>query len=160
MIANIQKDWPAYAAALWAFAFALMSFYWAAGGLVGVDTLGTGMKQLAEARDPELITVTWITGILKVIAGLLVLSLIPRWAGYRLRRLAVYAAGIVLSLYGLASFAEHLLMLTGSRAIPDLLGTTDAVRWHLLWWDPFWFAGGVLFILAARKSQPELKGAS
>ena len=34
------RDLAAYGASLWAFVFAAMSFYWAAGGTVGVETIG------------------------------------------------------------------------------------------------------------------------
>src|SRR5690606_40455073 len=59
----------AYAAAAWAFVFAAMSFYWAVGGLFGVATLGDGMRGLALARYPEMIGITSITGVLRVVAG-------------------------------------------------------------------------------------------
>lgn len=63
----------AFAATAWAFLFAVISFYWAAGGRLGVNTLGEGMQALAD--DPEVISFTWITGFLKVIAGFFPLAL-------------------------------------------------------------------------------------
>jgi hypothetical protein len=35
-----RNNWAAYGACAWALAFALMSFYWAAGGLAAIDTIG------------------------------------------------------------------------------------------------------------------------
>lgn len=145
--------WVVYAAAGWAFLFAAMSFYWAAGGMLGANTLGEGIEALALARDPEIIAITWVTGILKFILGLLGLALVANW-GRRLPRkpllIAAWGAGALLTLYGIALLVEHGLILAGNRAIPGLLGSMEAVRWHLFFWDPFWLAGGILFLLAAR----------
>jgi hypothetical protein len=129
-----------------------MSFYWAAGGTLGLDTLGEGMKSLALARDSETLAVTVGTGVLKLVAAALALALVARWGHVIPRRwlLAAYAAGILLTLYGAASLVEHLLMLTGVRTVPDLLGSTRAVLWHIVLWDPFWALGGILYLLAAR----------
>jgi len=40
-------------------------------------------------------------------------------------------------------------MAAGISSIPDLLGSMTAVRWHLLFWDPFWLLGGILFVTSA-----------
>lgn len=148
------RRWAAaagYAACGWALAFAAASFYWAAGGTIGAETIGPALASLALARDPEFIAVLWITGALKVVAGLLALALVrpwgrlpPRW----LLLLAGWCTGIGLMLYGGASFVQHALMVAGAIAIPEGLGTT-AARWHLLLWDPWWLLGGILFALAA-----------
>lgn len=147
-----RRSWAAYAAAAWAFVFAALSFYWAAGGLVGAETLGEGMVELALARDPNLIALTWITGILKVIAGLVALALVQLWGRKLPRRLllvAAWGAGVIFLLYGGANLIQHGRMAAGVNRIPDLLGSVAAVRWHLFFWDPFWLLGGVLFILTA-----------
>jgi hypothetical protein len=47
-----RSNWAAYGACVWALAFALMSFYWAAGGLAAIDTIGGEPERLARARDP------------------------------------------------------------------------------------------------------------
>jgi hypothetical protein len=142
--------WIAYAATVWAFVFACISFYWAAGGRLGVNTLGEGMAALAD--DPEVIAFTWITGVLKLLAGLFPLALtqsferfLPRWIWLA----GSWSAGLLFLLYGLGNFIQHGLMLTGNIPVAQLLGTPSAVRWHLLFWDPFWFLGGVLFVLTA-----------
>lgn len=147
-----RRTWLAYAAAAWAFVFALMSFYWAAGGTLGVNTLGEGMLALALARDPELLTLTWITGVLKVIAGLVALALVQKWGSaipHRLLLLGAWGAGLLFILYAAANFVQHGLMAAGANDIPALLGSMAAVRWHLFFWDPFWLLGGLLFVGAA-----------
>lgn len=140
-----------YAACAWALAFAAVSFYWAAGGSAGADTIGPALTSLALARDPEFVAILWITGVLKAFAGLLALALvrpwgrlIPRW----LLLLAGWGTGVALILYGGASFVQHALMVTGVIGIPAGLGVT-AARWHLLLWDPWWLLGGILFAVTA-----------
>jgi hypothetical protein len=143
-----------YAAAAWAFVFAAMSFYWALGGMIGAETLGTGIAELARARNPELIMITAVTGVLKAAAGAAVLALVhpwgrifPRW----LLRFGVWTAGIIFVLYSLANFVQHGSMALGLNDIAPMIGTQSAVLWHLLFWDPFWLLGGVLFILSTRR---------
>jgi hypothetical protein len=138
----------AYAAAAWAFAFAAISAYWALGGTVGVKTIAADIGRVALANDPR---VVGVTAAAKAIAGLLVLSLarpwghlLPRW----LRLAAVWIAGAVFALYGVANLIDHGRMVAGLRATPEILGER-AARWHLLLWDPWWLLGGVLFLVAA-----------
>ena len=129
-----------------------MSFYWAAGGLIGVETLGEGMKELALSRDPELLALTWITGVLKLIGGLVALALVQPWGRRIPRRLLLIAGGgggLLTLLNGVGNLIQHSLILAGQLPIPDLLRSMTAVRWHLFFWDPYWIVGGVLFLLAA-----------
>lgn len=147
-----RTTWFAYAAAVWAFVFAALSFYWAAGGRVGVMTLGEGIERLALARDPELIATTWITGVLKGIAGLLALALVQRWGRVfprRVLRLGARGASLVFLGYGIVNVIQHAMMIADPSRIGELLGSVEAVRWHLALWDPFWIIGGLLFSGAA-----------
>lgn len=139
-----------YATCAWALAFAALSFYWAAGGTLGAETIGPALASLALARDPEFVAILWITGILKVAAALIALTLArPGWPPIprRLLLAAGWGASAGLTLYGGASFVQHALMVTGTVAIPVGLGAT-AARWHLLLWDPWWLLGGLLFAVA------------
>lgn len=147
-----RSVWPAYAAAIWAFLFALQSFYHAAGGTFGVHTFAQRIVDLGEARDPDFIRLVWATGVLKVLAGLLALSLVRPWGRLIPRRLlliAVWGAGVFLVLYGGAGLIEAGLMEAGVIRIPESMGAR-AVRWYVLFWKPWWLLGGLLFILAAR----------
>jgi hypothetical protein len=144
--------WAAYAAGAWAFVFAAISFYWAAGGTIGLATLGRTIEQLALARDPMMVTIGgWGAGIAKAIAGLLALALVRPWGRLIPRsivRTAAWSAGTLLVLYGGANLFQHGLMAAGVIQIPKGLGSS-ALPWHLLFWDPFWLLGGSLFIRAA-----------
>ncbi|MBP2079531.1 hypothetical protein [Oceanobacillus polygoni] len=48
-----------YSGISWTIIFALMSFYWAAGGMVGVRSLGGQIYQMALERDPNFVHVVW-----------------------------------------------------------------------------------------------------
>lgn len=148
-----MRRWPAYAAAAWSFAFAALSFYWAAGGTVGAETLGNEIERLSEERDSGFVAELWVTAVLKVLGGLLALALaqpqqdlIPR----RALGIAGWIAGGLITLYGAANLVQHGLMEAGAVDTPDGLGS-EAVTWHLALWDPWWLLGGILFLLAARE---------
>ncbi|HEU5432280.1 MAG TPA: DUF3995 domain-containing protein [Thermomicrobiales bacterium] len=139
----------AWGAASWAFGFAAVSFYWAAGGRIGVETIARQIERVPLANDPRIVAAT---GLAKVAAGGLPLAL--GWArpgsmGWRLLRVAAAIVGGGFALYGSANFVDHGLMVSGLRQTPDVLGAT-AARWHLLFWDPFWMLGGALSLAAAR----------
>jgi uncharacterized protein DUF3995 len=143
--------WAAYAACAWAFAFAALSFYWAAGGTAGAETIGEAVTKPVLARDPGWIALLWATGALKAVGGLLALALvqpwgraIPRW----MRLTAAWGAGALMFLYGGAGMIQFALMAAGALSVPASVGAT-AVRWHLLLWEPWWMLGGLLFMASA-----------
>jgi uncharacterized protein DUF3995 len=148
-ILSQRAAWAGYAACAWAFAFAAISFYWAAGGTVGAETIGPAI--VSQAHEPTFIAILWITGALKLLGGAVALALVQPW-GRRLPRWILLAAAWIggggAILYGGASFVQHVLMATGAIDIPAGLGAT-AMRWHLVLWDPWWVVGGILFVTAA-----------
>jgi hypothetical protein len=140
----------AYAASLWAFLFAALSFYWGLGGRRGATTLGPAI--MAAATDPLFVLVgLWGVGVVKAIGGVVALALVQPWGQRLPRRLLRAAAGIgggLAFLYGAASWVQHALMLSGVVTLPAGLGRT-AARWHLFLWDPWWMLGGALFVALA-----------
>ncbi|HEV2761079.1 MAG TPA: DUF3995 domain-containing protein [Acidimicrobiales bacterium] len=98
-----RTTWPAYAAAAVAFVFALVSLYWAAGGMAGMGTLGGEIERLGRARDPDLVAATWAATVLKLLGALLALALVRSWGRRLPRRLLLvtaWAGAVVLTLYG------------------------------------------------------------
>ena len=144
-------SWPAYAAAAVAFAFAAVSFYWGAGGLVGVSTLGGRIEELALARDPAIIAMVWVTGVLKVLGGLLALALVQPW-GRRLPRQwllrAAWGGAGLLTVYGLLQTTFVALIAFGVITPTQPVEST-VLRWRLLLWEPWFLLWGVLLALAA-----------
>ena len=147
---NFQKPmWAAYLACFWAFAFAAMSFYWAAGGTLGLATQSEQI--LALMKNSGFVAFVWVTGILKAVVGLLALALVRPW-GQRfpqwLLLTGTWGAGALFTLYGGANLAVRGVMALGLIETPEAMRSV-AARWHLLLWDPWWLLGGVLFLLTA-----------
>jgi len=148
-----QKRFPpegsAYAACAWSFVFAAASFYWALGGTFLSRTQSPQILELS--AEPWFVAFVWFTGLLKVLAGLLALSLVQRWGDVFprwLRRTGVWSVGLVLTLYGGANLAVRALMALGVLETPPSMRSA-AATWHLILWDPWFLLGGVLFLAAA-----------
>jgi hypothetical protein len=145
----------AISAAVWAFLFAATNLYWGLGGTFGIETLGQGIAEMADARDAELLLMNWVSVAGKFALGLLALALLLPWSkriSYFLH-VSTWIGGILLTLYGVGNVIQHALMLIGSIPVARLLRSLDAVRWHLLLWDPLWLIGGILFLLLAKNYQ-------
>jgi hypothetical protein len=141
----------AYAASAWAFAFAAMSLYWAAGGTFGVGTQADSIRELAVTRPAWFVATLWVTGVMKATAGLIALALVRPWGRAIPPRMVVVAAwgtGVLLALYGGANLAVRAMMGLGVLSTPESMRSA-AARWHLLVWDPWWLLGGILFCAAA-----------
>ena len=152
------RRWPAYAAAVWALGFGLLSFAWALGSRLSFGTQALAIRE--QVDDPEFVTVLWATGVLKVVAGLLALALVRpfgRRIPRRLRAVGVWVTAVLLLLYGGLGWVQALLWEIGVADIPASVGAV-AARWKLAFWDPFWLLGGALFLVAAlqfRRSKGE-----
>jgi Protein of unknown function (DUF3995) len=55
---------------------AIPSFYWAAGGTIGLDSVGGAIEELARARDPAGVALGIGAGVLKVAGAVLALALV------------------------------------------------------------------------------------
>ncbi len=146
--------WSAYAACAWSFVFAALSFYWALGGTFLQETQSPQI--LALTTEPWFVAVVWLTGLLKVLAGLLALSLIQRWGEafpVWLRRTGVWGVGLVLTLYSGANLGARGLMALGVLETPASMRSV-AATWHLILWDPWFLLGGALFLAAAWGCSP------
>lgn len=146
-----SRSWPSYAAAAVAFVFAAVSFYWGAGGRLGLSTLGGSIQEMALARDPVIVTLVWVTGVGKVAGGVLALALVRPW-GRRLPRrlllLAAWSGAALLTTYGVLQVASvaavALGIITPSQPLP-----TTVLRWRLLLWEPWFLLWGILLGWAA-----------
>jgi hypothetical protein len=144
--------WAAYAASAWAFLFAVPSFYWAVGGTGGLDSIvSADLVRLAHHRVPWFVAVLWITGAMKVFAGLITLAMVRRrggiFPGWMLLILA-WGAGTLLAWHGALFVGAGSLMLGGFISGPPNPGLWAVVRWYTLLWGPWFVCGGVLFMAA------------
>jgi hypothetical protein len=137
--------WISYVAIVWWFAFAAVSFYWAAGGTFALNTLGERIESLAATGELWVMSLVAVTGVLKLIPALLVLSLIRPWGDrfpLKIRLWTVAGSGILSFLYGGVQMVAKLLVLAGLFTPEEI---DSAGFWgHLLIWDPVWIVGGTL----------------
>ena len=150
------SGWPAigtvtaYAAAVVAFGYALMSLYWAVGGHALVSTIGGYVEQLARRGGPLPVLIALAAALAKAAGGLLALALVRPWGRVVPRRwLLAGSAGAsaLLVAYGGLNVVLGALVLAGAI---HPAGTVDraALRWHVGVWDLWFLAWGILLALA------------
>ncbi len=135
----------ASAACGWAFLFAVLSFFWAAGGRTGLHPL----EQEATASRMAWVAANLAAGILKVGAGLLALALVRTWERRAIHRLLLALAwigGVGICLYGSLGLVSDVLHVTG---LIDDPATRNWFWWYLVLWDPWWVLGGGLYVATA-----------
>jgi hypothetical protein len=141
----------AIAAFAWALLFGVVSMYWAAGGTIGQNTLSRSIQDLGERREPAFVVTVWITGIAKVLGGLIPLALAFGWwrrIPRTLLRILCVVIGVLLVLYGLGDVTRAVLVITGIIDVADP-ADRNVARWYLWLWGPVWIIGGVCFVATA-----------
>lgn len=149
-----------YAAFTWGLVFALISFYWGAGGTVGLDTIGGTIERLALAHNTAIFVAVWVTGLLKLAGAILALALVRPWGGRLPRRpvsVLAWTAAVLLSLYGaVLVVGDALAVARGPRQ--QAPAAWSPLLWHLWLWDMSFLVWGLLFAAAAwsfsRRSGP------
>lgn len=140
----------AYAAAAVAFAYSLMSLYWALGGQALVSTVGGYAEQFALRGGALPLLVALAAMLAKVAGGLLALALAGTW-GRAVPRvwLLVCAAGasVLLVAYGGLNVLLGALVLSGAINPAGGVDRT-ALRWHVGVWDLWFLVWGILLALA------------
>jgi hypothetical protein len=147
---RLRLVWAGYLACGWGLAFAAISFYWASGGTLGVDTVW-GSLTMSPSQRATLLVAAWVTGFLKVIGALLALLLVARW-GSRLPRRPIavlgWGAAGLLTLYGGLNVLGEALTASGVVK-PSEPVDWKPLLWHLYLWDMSFLIWGILFALAA-----------
>ena len=136
----------ARAAAVLAFASAAVSAYWLLGGTALLDTVGGQLEDWGRERSGAAVAALGVVVALKLLAGWLALSLDRPW---RIR--LAWIGGILLAVYG------GVLVLAGALVLADVVhasADTDlhALRWHVFFWDLWFFVWGVALFVAARRA--------
>ena len=136
----------AYAAALVAFGYALVSLYWAVGGHALVSTVGGYVEQFARQGGAVPVLVALAAAVAKVAGGLLALALVRPWGRAVPRRwLLIGSAGasVLLVAYGGLNVLAGVLVLSGAIHPAGSVDRT-ALRWHVGVWDLWLLAWGIL----------------
>src|SRR6516165_11136432 len=140
----------AYAAAIVAFGYALMSLYWALGGHALVSTIGGYVEQFARRGGALPVLIALAATLAKMVGGLLALALVRPWGrmvprGWLLAGSA--GASALLVVYGGLTVLLGALVLLG---VIHPTGGVDrtALRWHVGVWDLWFLGGGDLLALA------------
>jgi hypothetical protein len=147
--------WAAYAAAGCAFLFAVPSFYWGFGGKLGADTVNREAAGATWETHPWLMATVLVTGMLKVLGGLLALALVRPWGRVLPRRLVLivgWGGALVLILYGGVQEFAQLLVALGVVEV-DAEFDWHAFWWHLFLWSPWFLTWGILLALALWRYQ-------
>ena len=140
----------AYAVAIVAFGYALMSLYWALGGHALVSTIGGYVEQFARRGGALPVLVALAAALAKVVGGLLALALVRPWGRVVPRRwLLIGSAGasVLLVVYGGLYVLLGALVLSGVFH-PAVSVDRTALRWHVGVWDLWFLVWGILLALA------------
>jgi len=137
--------WVAYAAALWAFVFAIFHFVWAAGWYPLLDAA----KARVAFAIPWKLAYDVVAGVMCVIAVPVALAPVTSW-GQRVPRRLVYTLALIgTSLLILRSVASLIqggyFVVTGQFRLADL--------WP---WEAWFYLGAILFSLSTWRSRQML----
>jgi hypothetical protein len=140
----------AYGAAILAFAYALVSLYWALGGHGLVSTVGGYVESFSRQGGAVAVLVAGAATLAKVAGGVLALALVRPW-GRGVPRpwlltVAVVASAVLL-LYGGLNVAAGALVLSGAIH-PSGAVDRNALRWHVELWDLWFLVWGLLLAIA------------
>lgn len=141
-----------YLGVMWTILFAGMSFYWAMGGMIGVRSLGGAIYEQSLNPDPSFITIVWVTGFIKLLGAVLLLLLLVNWRNSWIRTILYFItkiSGILLFLYGLLNFITITL---SAVEILDFELDRYATFWRLLFWEPYWMIGGILYFFSITRT--------
>jgi hypothetical protein len=140
----------AYGAAIIAFAYALVSLYWAFGGDGLISTVGGYVQSFARQGGAGPVLVAAAATLAKVLGGFLALALVRPWGRVIPRPwllTVAVAASAVLVLYGGAAVLAGVLVLSGAIH-PSGAVDRNALRWHVELWDLWFLVWGLLLAVA------------
>jgi hypothetical protein len=140
----------AYAAAIVAFGYALMSMYWAAGGHALVSTIGGYVEQFAHRGGALPVLIALAAALAKVAGGLLALALVRPWGRVVPRRWLLAGSAAVSVLFVVYGGLSVLLGALVLASVIHPAGGADrtALRWHVGVWDMWFLVWGILLALA------------
>jgi hypothetical protein len=140
----------AYGAAVVAFAYALVSLYWALGGHALISTVGGYVQRFARQGGAAPLLAALAAAVAKVVGGLLALALVRPWGRALPRRwLLTVSTGVsaLLVVYGGLTVLLGALVL-GGVIHPSGGVNRTALRWHVGVWDLWFLLWGILQAIA------------
>jgi hypothetical protein len=140
----------AYAAAAAAFAYALVSAYWALGGHALISTVGGYAAQVAHQKGAAPVLLALGAAAAKAAGGRLALALIRPWGRVIPRgwlRAGSAGASALLVVYGGLYVLLGALVLSGAIHPAGSVDRT-ALRWYVGVWDLWFLVWGILLALA------------
>ncbi|ETI68485.1 hypothetical protein BAVI_12369 [Neobacillus vireti LMG 21834] len=146
------KKWILSFGVLWTILFSGLSFYWAMGGMFGVRSLGGSIYEMALNPPPSFVKIVWITGFIKLLGALLLMMLLIKWRKSWIQTtlyLITKICGLLLFLYGLFNFITISL---GAMDVLNLELERYATFWRLVFWEPYWMVGGILYFFSIKKT--------
>jgi hypothetical protein len=153
---SASSGWPAvgvvtaYAAAIIAFAYAVMSLYWAVGGHALLSTIGGYVEHFARRCGALPMLVAVAAALAKVAGGLIALALVRPWGRVVPRGWLLIGSGgasMLLVVYGGLNVLFGALVLSGVIH-PGVGVDRAALRWHVGVWDLWFLVWGILMALA------------
>ena len=145
------------------FAHAAVSAYWAMGGTALLGTIGGAIERWGRERGPSVVValcgIVVVKSVLAVAAPIVAVrpGWLPQWTAGRVPRILSWVAAVSMTIYGGLQALGSLLALTGAvNPGPD--ANRGALAWHAYFWDPWFVAWGVAFLLSlwlARPSESE-----
>jgi len=141
-----------YLGITWTLLFAVMSFYWAMGGMIGVRTLGGSIYEMVLNPSQSFIIIVWITGFIKILGALMLTLLLVKWRNSKIQMILYFIAklsGIFLVLYGLLNFVVIFL---GAIQVLSYEMDLYTTFWRLAFWEPYWIIGGIFYYFSITKN--------
>ena len=135
-----------WAATVWAGAFAVLHFYWALGGTVGL-AVSAGPNLAAERPAWFVAGGLWGVGMLCV-AGAAVARELTRSRLHGPTSVLVKGAGCVAGLILLVRATAVEILLLAGPTLNDTVGPAHRF-WTLAWWNPWFAVGGITFLVAS-----------
>lgn len=153
MIGRAPQWRSRYAASGWCVTFAALHLYWAVGGNRGLAS--SAGADLATRRPALFVLVgLWGTAILLLLGAALGAALTWGRPRTRLRRLTAAVGWLVGAALLARGVVLEILLMTNAGGIATSVGRSET-HWSLVLWNPWFIVGGVAFLVAARRSDPE-----
>jgi hypothetical protein len=129
---------------------AAVSAYWTFGGGALLSTVGGDLEAIAGRGGAAVVALGAGTTAAKLAGGALSLALVRPWDWHLPQRLL---DGLAMAAAALPIAYGGLLVLVGGGSLLGLTGSAPAeptaLRWHVLFWDPWFLLWGLLLGVAA-----------